>query len=503
MCINIGALVGGIVVPIVAQHDVTLAYTYPPVMLGIGIMLFLMGTPRYVRHPPSGDLFSSFSSWSFWKFGSTKKNNSKKKKTYSMNTGLARLQQLSSSDQTSLMTIFRVSALVIPFNIAYSQMATTFIIQGTVMKKAFGFIDAASMNNADAVAVLVFGHWVGSYMYPALARRGIKIPTTYKFALGSGLGALAIAWALYVEYLIHTNYVSSKQKVNIMWQALSYVLIGAGEIFAVSAAYEVAFTASPPEKKALASALNLFCVGGIPNVLCICLYNACRGWFRTKRGTISIHALEDYASAQVYKYFLVLFGISLLGIVINLLPAVRNYVVAIEEKASDMVKTPVMKRPTPRVRQRQNQSQHSASTESSPVIQSDTDDGDEESPLLRAQRHQAYLKYGSGPVLYKSGSMRAGPSLGSNTDANRPSLVDGAGRVVIDGPTKSTKKTLKKSQVGHLYRISKNKRQAATTNAAGGGSLVPSSQRPNVVMTPEGKPMKAGNLNFHNRQGSM
>lgn len=500
MCINIGALVGGIVVPIVAQHDVTLAYTYPPAMLGIGVMLFLMGTPRYVRHPPAGDLFSSFP-WSSSEGGTKTKRKKKNGASTKHTASTAGLSRPPESDQTSLMTIFRVSALVVPFNIAYSQMATTFIIQGTVMKKAFGFIDAASMNNADAVAVLVFGHWVGSYMYPALTRRGIKIPTTYKFALGSGLGALAIAWALYVEHLIHSNYRSSKHKVNIMWQSLSYILIGAGEIFAVSAAYEVAFTASPPEKKALASALNLFCVGGIPNVLCIFLYNACRGWFRTEWGTTSIHALEDYASAQVYKYFLVLFGISVLGIVINLLPSVKNYVAAIEEKAADMVKTPVMKRPTPRMRQRQLQS--SASTESSPGITSDDDEGDEESPLLRAQRHQAYLKYGSGPVLYKSGSMRAGPTLGhKDADEARPPAY-GAGNVV-DGPTKSTKKTLKKSQVGQLYRSSNRKQRAI---GGGGGAMVPS-QRPSVVMTPEGKPMKAGNIGtgslaFHNRQGSM
>ena len=52
MCINIGAFIGGIIVPLVAQSDVTLAYTFPVVMLLVAIILFLSGTPRYVRHPP-------------------------------------------------------------------------------------------------------------------------------------------------------------------------------------------------------------------------------------------------------------------------------------------------------------------------------------------------------------------------------------------------------------------------------------------------------------------
>jgi POT family proton-dependent oligopeptide transporter len=222
VCINVGALVGGIVVPIVAQYDITLAYSYPVGMLCIGVLLFVLGTPRYVRQQPTGDIFS-------------------------------REPKASIVDSSiGLDTIFRISVLIVPFCIAYSQMATTFIIQGTVMKKAFGFIDAASMNNADAVSVLFFGYMVGTYFYPALADRGIKIPTTYKFALGSGLGSLAIAWAIFMEYKIKSTFEATGEQVNIMWQSVAYVLIGAGEIFAVSAAYEAAFTASPPETKVLA-----------------------------------------------------------------------------------------------------------------------------------------------------------------------------------------------------------------------------------------------------------
>jgi proton-dependent oligopeptide transporter, POT family len=65
-----------------------------------------------------------------------------------------------------------------------------------------------------------------------------------------------------VEYMIHSAFDDDGRQINIMWQAMAYVLIGAGEIFAISAAYEVAFTAAPPEKKVLASATNL--VSAVP-----------------------------------------------------------------------------------------------------------------------------------------------------------------------------------------------------------------------------------------------
>jgi proton-dependent oligopeptide transporter, POT family len=128
-------------------------------------------------------------------------------------------------------------------------MPTTFIVQGTVMSNAFGVLDVASMNSLDAISVLFFGSLTANFFYPYLAKRGIKIPTTYKFAIGSALGSMAIAWAIVVEQMIHSTYHSTGEKVNVLWQAPCYLLIGLGEIFAVSAAYEVAFTASPPDKK--------------------------------------------------------------------------------------------------------------------------------------------------------------------------------------------------------------------------------------------------------------
>lgn len=372
----------------------------------IGVTLFLLGTKRYVIQNPGGEMFSK-----------------------------ANPKTNADDSAIGLSTVLRISLLIVPFNIAYSQMATTFIVQGTVMKKAFGFIDAPSMNNADAISVLFFGYLVGSYIYPALSSRGIKIPTTYKFAFGSLLGVLAVAWAIFMEYKIRATFEATGEKVNIMWQSLSYILIGCGEIFAVSAAYEAAFNAAPPDSKVLASAVNLFCVGGLPSILCLFLYQGCQGWFQNAHGGTSIHRLEDYVTASVDKYFFVLFVVSVLGVVINVLPVVKKYVENVEDAVQEMVKTPVMKRPS---RHRRN-----ASTDYS---------SDEESPLLRVKRHEAYLKYGSGPVLYKQGSMRAGPMTSA----------------------KKKEKKVKKSLLGRLYRIKP--------------------KFPSVVVNADGKPMTAGRL---------
>ena len=383
MCINIGAVAGGILVPIVAQYSVTLAYWIPVCMLTLAVGLFTLGTPRYVRSKPKkgGDSFI---------FGIFRRKRRKKRKKH---RPLVVPQEPTSNSSFGLWTILRIGFLIIPFNVAYSQMATTFIVQGTVMKKAFGFIDAASMNNVDALSVLMSGYVIGSMLYPELARRNIKIATTYKFAIGSALGALAIGCALITEHKIHAEYADSGQSVSILWQTFAYALIGMGEIFAVSSAYEVAFKASPPNQKGLASAVNLFCVGGIPNFLCIGLYRVGARWFRNSAGNTNISDLRDYATAKVAVYFWVLFIIALLGVVINLMPPVRNWVALIEDEAANALRTPA---PTPRISKK-------------PVRKKlDEDALDEATALLRVRKHRNYLKYGSGPALYKNSSFRAG-----------------------------------------------------------------------------------------------
>jgi len=378
MCINIGALAGGIVIPIVAQSNVTAAYFIPVAMLSMGVVCFFAGTRRYVKHKPRGDMFQSAPPC---------------------------CTSTDSDDEPSmgLDIVARVSTLVVPFCIAYSQMATTFIVQGTVMKKALGYIDAASMNNADAIAVLFFGYVVGNVLYPELAKRDIKIPTSYKFAFGSALGAMAIGWALVVEYKIHRTFEATGERISVLWQAPAYMLIGCGEIFAVSAAYEVAFTAAPPSQKGLASAANLFFIGGLPNVLCIGLYHACQHWFENSQGRAHISTLEDYTEAHIAKYFWVLFGIALSGVVINVLPSIKNWLESVEDQAAELVKTP---KPTPKIGKHLSKKKQELGGVGKGILLVN-----EKEPLMKTKKHQDYLKYGSGPVLYKHGSMRAGPTL--------------------------------------------------------------------------------------------
>lgn len=423
MCINIGALAGGMIVPLLAQWNVTVAYFIPICILALGVCIFVAGTRRYVRPVPMHNVGAMIcnalglcSSGGGGGNGSnyygvrTRTNKLPKHRTYD---GIIRppQQRLCAENCTDeyarvgIGTIALLSGLVVPFNVAYSQMATTFIVQGTVMRK-YWIIDAPLMNNADAVSVLAFGYLIGNVIYPELCRRRIKIPTTYKFAIGSAFGALAVLCAIITDYRIHNVYRATGGDVTVLWQIFPYLLIGIGEIFAVSAAYELAFTVAPAKMKAIASAANLFMVGGFPNVLCILLYNACSGWFLNANGVAKIHKLNDYADAHVVNCFWVVEAISLFGVFINILPCVRDWVADIEMMAAESIKTPMS---TPIIRKnlmmRKRQEHRRLNSAHAGTVD------DEESPLIKAEHHAQYLEYGDGPSLNKFGSMRAGPGM--------------------------------------------------------------------------------------------
>ena len=413
MCINIGALTGGIVVPLVAQKCITLAYFIPVAMLGLGVLMFVVGTKRYVRPRPSRqdvrlmleEKLENCCCRQAWSRNlpsppsqpmMTTKTPPSKHDRMAMN-----IQTGPAESKVGVGTIVILSGLVVPFNVAYAQMATTFIVQGSVMTN-FGVVDAPMMNNADAVSVLAFGYIIGNIIYPALNRRGIKIPTTYKFAIGSALGAMAVGCAILTDYRIHRVYRESGEAITVLWQVFPYFLIGIGEIFAVSSAYELAFTVAPSKMKSVASAANLFMVGGLPNVVCIMLYNGCREWFLNKHGEAHIHKLKDYASAKVVNYFWLVEAIALMGVVINILPSVKNWVESIEDAAAESINSPIT---TPVIRKklmqkRKYRSQHSSSVSTA----------EEETPLITAQSHANYLKYSEGPELRKMASFRAGQS---------------------------------------------------------------------------------------------
>ncbi len=341
--INIGALVGGLTIPpLCTTVGPFVAYMLPVAALTFGIMLFLLATPRYVRMKPSGRaivgsvkaLCAASACWA---------RDSNESSLHLAKPSLDRVKEsrggkypdLFVDGLRQLAAVVVVTALVVPFNIVYAQMGTTYTTQGMAMQP-IGIIDASWMQNADAISVLFFGFIVSTFFYPFLARKGIRIPTSYKFAFGTFSAFLSAGCALIVNSQMKSNWEASQSQVSILWQIPQFLLIGLGEIFAVSASYEAAFIIAPKEQKAFASAINLFLIGGVPQFISTALYHACAEWFQTSDGSERLDGTGDYVETQMDKFFVVLMGIALFGVIFNMLPFVRRWVQKIEDKSRKM-----------------------------------------------------------------------------------------------------------------------------------------------------------------------
>uniref|UniRef100_A0A7S2S5E9 Peptide transporter n=1 Tax=Mucochytrium quahogii TaxID=96639 RepID=A0A7S2S5E9_9STRA len=331
MFINIGALVGGIIIPIICQGggvDVFYAYMIPVVCLSLGLLVFVLGTSRYVRPKPQGSVILQTVGAACRSLTVCPPSLEKMKET---NGG--RYEDCFVEKVKVMGALLLLMCYIVPFNIIYSQMLSVFIIQGNNMIPA-GFIDASMMQNFDAISVLLSGWLIGSFLYPYLAKRGIVLHMMTKFAIGTAFSVVAILCAIIVDYQIHSVYASTGGQISVMWQIFSFFLIGVGEIFLISSAYEAAFKLSPDGFKAFGSAINLFFIGGVANYISTALLNACNGYFLAANGDSDLDTIQKYSEAHVYNYMWILFGIAVAGVIACLLPWSRDFYSFIESKSS-------------------------------------------------------------------------------------------------------------------------------------------------------------------------
>ena len=113
------------------------------------------------------------------------------------------------------------------------------------------------------------------------------------------------------------------------------------EVLTNSAGYETAFKIAPSEQKGLASAINLFMIGSLPGFICQGIVSEVEGWFpKNPKNPTHIQLTEAYVESNITNYFWILFGIVLLfGVVLNLLPPVKNFVENVVSNALDATAT--------------------------------------------------------------------------------------------------------------------------------------------------------------------
>ena len=245
-CINIGALVGGIICPQMAENvSFFAAYTIPLASFGLAMIIFAAGSSKYVRMKPQGspvlEMVKVLVS------GAKLMSLEKCKKS---NGGLYEDKFI--EDVRAVLRLMPIFLLEIPLLIAYNQMSTAFLTQGEKMD--CGSMSPAQMQNVDPIVVILASLLIDGLLYPALRKRDLMPAVLTRFIFGNLLGCLSVMCAYAVEIAVMGAPIHS---VPIWWQVPQFTCIAVAEIFLISTSYEVAFTFAPYSLKAVSSALNL------------------------------------------------------------------------------------------------------------------------------------------------------------------------------------------------------------------------------------------------------
>lgn len=124
-----GALLGGIIIPLLAQVNISVAYTIPVVALCMGLLAFVLGSRRYVRRKPEKKaLWTSLAILASPLCCRSIEANK-------ISRGGAIDDDFVDGTRRLLM-VFPATGLIFPMTIAYNQMATVFIAQGEAMQNA-------------------------------------------------------------------------------------------------------------------------------------------------------------------------------------------------------------------------------------------------------------------------------------------------------------------------------------------------------------------------------
>lgn len=174
----------------------------------------------------------------------------------------------------TLLRLCPVWASLLFFFAVTGQMTSTLIEQGMAMDNRVGgfTVPPASLSTFDIITVVALIPLYDVFLVP-LARRATGknrgISQLQRIGTGLALSAAAMAYSALVETRRLAAAAGADQSaaavaapLSIMWQAPSYIVLGAAEVFASIGALEFFYDESPESMKSLGAALAQLAIAG-------------------------------------------------------------------------------------------------------------------------------------------------------------------------------------------------------------------------------------------------
>ncbi|XP_029189147.2 solute carrier family 15 member 4-like [Acropora millepora] len=263
--INLGSFLALTVVVWVQQ---TYSYFYGYVITASAVVLtviiFVSGRNKYIHSPPAGSELTRaakiiYEAITIPRMPSISTWLDKAKRKYG-----GTFTETEVEDVKSLLRVIPVFLLFVVYWAVYSQMSTTFLIQGTYMRLKFSSfsVPSASLAIFDVIAVLAMIPIMDHIVYPLLQRCGVSFTPLRRIGVGFLMAAAAMMVAGFVEITrrglweeghVFNQLVNGENKtasdLNIFWQVPQYILIGSSEVLTSVTGLEFAYSQSPKNLK--------------------------------------------------------------------------------------------------------------------------------------------------------------------------------------------------------------------------------------------------------------
>ncbi|KAG0174905.1 peptide transporter ptr2 [Apophysomyces sp. BC1021] len=287
-CINVGALLGGIICPTLERYvSFWTAFLLPTCMFAVAIMVFVAGSRFYYKPPPTESvILKAYKVFRFArKQASLPENKEAKAKARSVMEFAKRQPALtnvvewseSAKEQATwtdefvdeLRQTIMACRIFVPLSIywvCYNQLSNNLLSQaGNMVRHG---IPNDIMNNVDPIALIIFIPIVDRVLYPFLRKRNMNLFPQMRITIGFFLASLSMVYAAVVQHFMYQDPVfqaTGTSSISVFVQIPCYALIAFSEIFASITSLEYAYTHAPKSMKSLISALSLWpnCVSSL------------------------------------------------------------------------------------------------------------------------------------------------------------------------------------------------------------------------------------------------
>ena len=301
----------------------------------LGLIIFLIGSRRYVNGKPIRELYMKMCRSLFGAAlccggpsgGCSKPGFEKTKQSKgghvpdSIVTGMIQV-----------LLLVPIYLLVLPLNIAFTQAIVVNITMAGNLKGR-GAFEAPLLVATSLLMIALWAFVIKKFLMPWLTKKNIKLTVAKRFSLGAFSLGCGYAVAAIIESQIKRVYKETGEESVSIFYGLFGTFFSGGMAFSFSAMNEVAFTMSPPELKMLGTAIMLFFSQGVPNIIGAVLFKACEPWFKTADGN-DIKNIHHYVKGQSTNFTYLMMGFCFFNVVLLLIPKVGRW---IENKVDECI----------------------------------------------------------------------------------------------------------------------------------------------------------------------